>query len=198
MVQVAGGVGSGDVSQQLTVLRTAAPGQLDRLGQVTPLVLSGGGHRQVLPEAGPLVGAGKAAHGGAGPGAAAEVPADDVKAALGEGIQGRATLADIAHPGVTGAAGVDEQRPDPLLGVAGQVPGHRQGDGRPAGMGPVQRHRHARALQLWTTRGPGDLRHASPRGRRSSPSSGVGGDGRHKRHDHPNGQGHNDEAVRVA
>ena len=53
--------------------------------------------------------------------------------------------------------------------MAGQVTGHRQGDGRPVGVCPVQRHRHVRALQLRATRGPVDLRHPSPTGGRRSP-----------------------------
>ena len=88
VVQVAGGVGDGDVGQQLAVHGAAALRQRDRLGQVAPLLGPGGGHRQVLPEAGPLVGVGEAAHRGASTGAAAEVPADDVEAALGKGVQG--------------------------------------------------------------------------------------------------------------
>src|SRR6266545_4626594 len=80
--------------------------------------------------------------------------ADDVEAALRQGVQGLTALGDVAHTGVPWPAGVDEQRPDPLVGAAGQVPDHRQRDRPAAGMAPVQRHRHARTLEPWTACGP--------------------------------------------
>jgi hypothetical protein len=62
VVQVPGGVGGGDVGQQLAVAFAAALGQLDRLGQVPSLLGPGGGHRQAFPEGGPLAGPGEAGH----------------------------------------------------------------------------------------------------------------------------------------
>jgi hypothetical protein len=54
MVQVAGGVGGGDMGQQLAAAFPAALGQLDRLGQVAPLL-------------GPLAGVGKQVTGALAP-----------------------------------------------------------------------------------------------------------------------------------
>jgi hypothetical protein len=108
MIQVAGGVGGGDVGQY-TVPRSTALRQLDRLGQVAALLRPGGGHWQAVPEVGPLAGVGEAAHRGAGAGAAADVPADDVEAAAGHRVQGLAALGDHGHAGVAGPARVDEQ-----------------------------------------------------------------------------------------
>jgi hypothetical protein len=158
VVQVPDGVGGGDVGQQLAVALAAALGELDGLGQVAPLLRASGGHGLVLPEGRPLGGVGKAADRGAAPGTAG-VPADDVEAAPGLGVQGIAAIGDRGHPGVAGSTRVDEQRPDPLVGAAGQMPDHRERDRRPAGVAPVQRDRHAGALQPRATRRPVDRRH---------------------------------------
>ncbi len=150
VVQVPDRVGGGDVGQQLAVTSAASLRQLDGLGQVAPLVRAGGGHGLVLPEAGPLGRVGKAADRGAAPGAP-RVPADDVEAAAGLRVQGIAAAGDHRHPGVARSTRVDEQRPDPLVGPAGQVPDHRKRDRRPARVAPSPT---APATLAHSSRGP--------------------------------------------
>jgi hypothetical protein len=121
------------------------------------------------------------------------------QAGILEGGQGLAALRHRGRSGVAGPAGVEEQRPDPLPGTAGQMPDHRQRDGGAIGVTPVQRHWHVRALQPRSTCGPIDRRlPGSGRARRSSRRTGVDGDGRNDRQHHRGDQHHEQTAVRAA
>ena len=159
----------------VAVASAAALGERDRPGQIAALLGPGGGHRLVLPEGGPLGRVGEAADGRAATGAAG-VPADDVEAAAGEGVEGLAAFGDHGDAGVAGPARVDEQRPDPLAGAAGQVADDGQGDGAAPGAVPVQRHGHAGALQPRPARRP-DGRGRLGTGRSLGRDPGLGGEG---------------------
>ena len=120
VVEVPGRVGGGDVGEQVTVARAAPLRERDGLRQVALLVLAGGRHGHALPEGLSLGAAGEAAHRRAAAGAA-RVPADYVEPAAGDGVQRPALLGNGGHAGVSGPAGIDEQRADPLTGMAGEV-----------------------------------------------------------------------------
>ena len=190
VVEVPGRVGGGDVGEQVTVARAAPLRQRDGLRQVALLVLAGGRHGHALPEGLSLGAAGEAAHRRAAAGAA-RVPADYVEPAAGDGVQRPALLGNGGHAGVSGPAGIDEQRADPLTGMAGEVTDHRQRDGSSAVLRPVQRNGHPRALQLRTAAGPADRR-----GRRGALGCISGrGDRREGRDRCPRGQNRNGQSA---
>ncbi len=70
---------------------------------------------------------------------------------------------DLSPRGPAGSARVDEQRPDPVLRVAGGQPRQRERDQASAGVVVVQRHPGRRALQAVAAVPPHKLRH--PRSR---------------------------------
>ena len=160
-VQVAHRVRGGDVREEGAHHLTAATGQVGGQPRVALGLGRSRGDRHPLPELRRLGLAGEAVHRGAGMGAA-RVPADDVEPAVTPRVELVAALAHQAHPGVARAARVDEDGPDPLLGPAGGVADHRQLDLGARGVGPVQRHGHAGALEPFTAARPVDSRGGAP------------------------------------
>ena len=125
----------------------AAPRQGGGLAPIALRGALGGRDRDAGPEARLALSVLKAAHPGAGIGAAG-IPADDVEAAAAERVDPVGVAAYEADSGVARSTGVDEQGADPLLGLARQVADHRERDRAPVRAVPVERHADPGALQV--------------------------------------------------
>ena len=130
VVEIASGVGGGDVAEQRAAALGAAMCVRDGLAAVAARRCRRGRDEHPPPEPRLRLLVTKAADMCALPDTPG-IPAHDVEPPAAHRIELGTVRAHVVHPGDPWAPGVEEQRSDPLLGLAGQMPDHGEPDRRP-------------------------------------------------------------------
>src|SRR5439155_16210427 len=128
------------------------PGLLDDGGE-----LRGGVRRLVGREVRVQLGAGHTGHRGLAAGHAARVEADDVEPGQHGGRELAARPARVLHARAAGTARVDHQVTDAPGAVFGGKPDDRENEALPAGVGVVEGHLQAGALEAAAAVLPGQV-----------------------------------------